>query len=108
MLQNTDAWDNRACVVVAVLAKHYKVEMTEGPEKGTVHKYLHKDVTSAAPLAETATGEAATGAAPAATTNAAPAGAATGEAATGEAATDGTGEASGVAANGDWSNFSFS
>ena len=106
MLQNTDAWDNRACVVVAVLAKHYKVEMTEGPEKGTVHKYLHKDVTSAAPLAETATGEAATGAAPAATTNAAPAG----------AATDGTGDASAVAldplsiaaANGDWSNFSFS
>ena len=103
-----DSWNNRAGTVVVVLAKHYKVEMTEGPAKGTTHKYAHKHVTSAVPLAEAATGAAAEAAMAATGDNQA---AATGAAA--EAATAATG-ANQAAATGDatdsaegWTDFMF-
>ena len=47
--KNKQAYDNKKCVVVAVLAKHYKVEMQEGSERQQFHKYFHKDVMRVVP-----------------------------------------------------------
>ena len=70
-VKHKESWNNFKGKVTVVFAKHYKVEMMEGPEQGQTHKYFHKDVTSAAPPEAAATGAnpaAATGVAAAAAT----------------------------------------
>ena len=42
-------FDNKKCVVLAVLAQHYKVEMMAGISRGQCHKYYHAAVTRLGP-----------------------------------------------------------
>ena len=50
-------FNNVKCKITAVLTKHYKVDMLEGPSKGKNHKYLHDQVTLITPAATGAGGE---------------------------------------------------
>ena len=43
--KHKQAFDNKKCSVVAVLAKQYKVEVMEGISRGQFHKYYHAAVT---------------------------------------------------------------
>ena len=47
--KHKQAFDNKKCNVVAMLAKHYKVEMMEGISRGRCHKYDHAAVTPLGP-----------------------------------------------------------
>ena len=50
-------FNNMKCKITAVLTKHYKVDMLEGPSKGQNHKYLHDQETLITPAATGAGGE---------------------------------------------------
>ena len=53
VVKHKDNFNNRRGVVTAVLHKHYKVLLQEGPFIGQLHKYLHKDVVAPEPEAAT-------------------------------------------------------
>ena len=56
-VKNKDQYNNRKCKIVAVLAKHYKVELLQGPSKGAEHKYYHDMVKMYESEAQVATAE---------------------------------------------------
>ena len=109
-VKNKQSWDMLKGKVIAVLANHYKVEMLEGPAAGCIHKYAHKDVTSAIPRAAAATGAnpaAATGVAAAAATGGDLSPLAAGAAVDLASAASEVASAAATGAADDWGDFSF-